>query len=335
MVTYRAPFSHWSDFSFAELADRSFAWLAEPSHVVTFTADMILSPVTSNDARSNWIITPQLLAYANEFAYIMSLTYKMGLMRRIEFATGEDLDDVWGKIYGVRRRYGEGDEAYRKRLQIYLLQLAGSGTKAAIEEIISIIVGRANSCRVDTYWPGYCRIYITDSLARVKARANLDLINLVLPETLAAGIDYRFYIPYYDLPADIALQGVEYLSLPASEALQGESRCTFTASAVMAKRSDVSIDADLVLGGVTKSEILADIALKDRVDTSLGASEVLSGRVEFYIAADMALQGPSEMTFKAYERVVADIHTTLDADLALQGRRLRPFEARIMLEEST
>lgn len=334
MVTYRAPFSHWADFSFAELAGYSFEWLAEPSHCLELSASIVLSPLTDDSARKNHIITPRLIAIANQFSYILDLNYKMGLLRKIEFATGSDLDDVWGRIYEVRRRYNETDDEYRKRLQIYLLQVAGSGTKASVEEIISIICEWPNSCRVDTYWPGYCRIYITNAYARQKARDRQALIDLVLPNTLAAGVDYRFYIPYVDLPADIVLQGPVKTNLPADLALQGPESVTFEASLVMGSRHTEDLTADVRLAYENKPPLVARVALRDIESFEVEAAMALSAESVNSFEASVALLGAVENRFGAFERLQADTQTSLDADMWLQGNRLRPLEARINLVEA-
>lgn len=331
MVTYRAPFSHWAGYTFADLAGFTFAHMVEPSRCLTLAADIVLAPVTDNSPRQNHIITPQLIAIANQLAYVMDLNYKMGLLKRIEFVTGNDLDEIWGQVYGQRRRYGEGDDEYRKRLQVYLLQVAGSGTKAAIEEIISIICEFPNSCRVDTYWPGYCRIYITNAYARLKARDRLDLINLVLPNTIAAGVDYRLYIPYVDLSADIVLCGPAYTNLMADEALQGQANRTIDASIFLASRHDESIAADVVLAAINFVNLPVSIAIQGEVRGSLDANIALQGQVSKPLTADEALQGQVETTFAAYERLYADVRTDLDADIVLQANRLRPIEARMKL----
>lgn len=332
MVTYRAPFSHWAGFTFSDVACFTFGHMAEPSSCLTLAADMVLAPVTDDSPRQNHIITPQLIAIANQLAYVMDLNYKMGLLKRIEFVTGSDLDEIWGRVYELRRRYGESDDEYRKRLQVYLLQVAGSGTKAAIEEIVSIICEFPNSCRVDTYWPGYCRIYVTNAYARQKARDRLSLINLVLPNTIAAGVDYRFYIPYADLSADTVLQGPAYTNLLAYEALQGPVTATLDASIFMAARHDESLAADIVLATINISYLPASVAMRDEVREGLDADIALRGQVSRALTADEALQGRVEMTFSAYERLYADIRTYLDADIVLQANRLRPIEARMKLE---
>jgi len=332
MVTYRAPFSHWADFSFEDLAAFTFDWLAEPSNALALSADIVLAPVTDNSPRQNHIITPQLITLANQLAYVTDLNYKMGLLKRIEFATGSDLDNIWGRVYELKRRYGETDDQYRKRLQVYLLQVAGSGTKAAIEEIISIICEWPNCCRVDTYWPGYCRIYITNAYARQKARDRLALIDLVLPNTVAAGVDYRFYIPYVDLTADMLMHGPVYNNLAASILLRDKVETTFEASVFMAARSSVTLDADIVVGSVTHTALRASEAIQDETTVELDADIALSGREDLPLTANEALQGDVETTFRAYARMVSDIQTPVEADMLLQANRLRPVEARIMLE---
>ncbi|MFA5409941.1 MAG: hypothetical protein WC343_14300, partial [Bacilli bacterium] len=58
----------------------------------------------------------------------------------------------------------------------------------------------------------------------------------------------------------------------------------------------------------------------------------LSSREDIELAASIPLQGPVETTFQAYERLYEDAHMPIDSDIALQARRLRPLEARMMLE---
>ena len=332
MVTYRAPFSHWAGKTFAELASLSFALMAEPSHCLSLSASIVLAPITDNSPRQNHIITPQYRAIAKQLAYLMDLNYKMRLLKRIEFATGTDLDNIWGTVYELRRLYGESDGTYRKRLQVYLLQLAGSGTTHALEEIISIICEVPDSCRVDTYWPGYCRIYITNYYARKKAIERLDLIDKVLPNTLAAGVDYRLYIPYAPLSAEMLLQGPVKTTILADVALQDTCKLTLSASIFLAKRQDASLQASMVLATIDTVRLWATETLQDEVTKRLDADVVLQAEHQCELQADEALQGRADLTFNAYERLQADVQHSLDADIALQGNRLRPLMARMRLE---
>jgi hypothetical protein len=335
MVTYEAPFTHWSDFSFTNLADFTFEYMAEPSHALELSADIILAPVTDNSARCHYIITPELVAYSKEFARVLDMMFKMRLFRRIEYCTGEDLDNIWGRIYERRRLYGESDDDYRKRLQIFLLQIAGSGTKGSVEEIISIICGVPNSCRIDTYWPGLCRIYITKDSARINARARRDLINLILPDTLAAGIDYRFYIPYYDLAADINIQGPTYNYLAADIALRDKARTELEADLILGSRHYEELEASIYLTSTAKAFLSASIAMQDEFQAEAKADIALSGRDDTPLEAGIGLMGQETTTFEAYLRLTEDYQAPLDADICLQGRRLRPCEARIILELTT
>lgn len=326
-----ASFAHWLNSTYAELAAHTYEWLANPNVELTLSASIALAPVTNVSASANFIITAELQAYANQFSYLYDKTYEMGLLRRIEFVQGKDLDNIWGKIYEVKRLYQESDDNYRKRLQVYLLQLTGSGTKRAIENIISIIVERPSSCRVDSY-PGFCRIYLIDGRSRIKARERLDLINLVLPDTLAAGIDYRFYNPYHDLPAYMALHGPVLSGLPADVALQDTAKLSLDAHLNLAARSSVLLDMDIVLATSPQTPLKAYMALKDRVDSELVAHEALSASIQNPLDASEALCGEYDLTLKAYERLQAEAMLDLNADIALQANRLRPLEARMMLE---
>jgi hypothetical protein len=335
MVTYRAPISHWSDWTFADLAGFTFEYMAEPSHALELSASIVVTPVTDNSARSLYIITPRLIALAKEFANVLSFMHRMRLFRRIEYAVGTDLDDIWGEIYERRRLYGESDDEYRKRLQIYLLQVAGSGTKAAVEEIISIICECPNSCRIDTYWPGYCRIYITKDSARVLARARTALIDLILPDTLAAGIDYRFYIPYVDLDADMALMGPDYNYLPADIAIEGPNNSELNLDLIIGSRSDNPVDADIYLIGTTTTNLRSSVVVRDKTESLLDADVFLSARHDNSLDADVCVSGRVETDLRAYLMMFADTQSEVDADIALQARRLRPMEARIRLEAVT
>jgi len=335
MVTYRAPFSHWSNWTFADLASFTFEYMAEPSSCLELSATIVLSPVTDNSARSFYIITPRLIALAKEFARVLSFMEKMRLFRRIEFAVGSDLDDVWGEIYERRRLYGESDADYRKRLQIYLLQIAGSGTKAAVEEIISIICECPDSCRIDTYWPGYCRIYITKDQARANARARRSLIDLILPDTLAAGIDYRFYIPYIDLSADILLHGPDHNYLTADVALEGAVKSEVDASIVLGSRHADDLAADIYLIETTEKPLVAYAALQDTSESPFDINMALSARHDQSLSSDICVHGPVETPLVARTCLLVDTQSELEADIVLQSRRLRPVEARIRLEAVT
>jgi hypothetical protein len=332
MVTFRAPFDYWSGRTFAELANLSFDHLGEPSHCLTLSASIVLAPVTDNSPRQNHIITPQFKAFAKQFAYLYELVDTLALLKKIEYATGSDLDDIWGAVYELRRKYGEDDDKYRKRLQVYLLQLAGSGTKSSIEEIVSIVCGVPDCCRVDTYGGGFCRIYITNYYARKNAIDRLNLINELLPDTLAAGIDYRFYIPYAPLSAEMLLQGPVNKTLLADEALQGTTKRILLASIFLASRHDESLQASMVLAITNLNRLQASEALRAEVKAPLNADIVLQAEKITHLTADEALQGRVDMTFKAYERLQADVRNGLQADIALQGVRLRPLIARIRLE---
>jgi len=333
MVTYRASFDHWADYSFDDLHDYTFDLLAEPSHCLELSASIVLAPLTDDGPRQFHIITPRLKAYAAQFAYVLELMYQLRLSKKIEFVTGEDLDNLWGRVYELRRLYGESDADYRKRLQVYLLQIAGSGTKPSVEQIVSILCEWPNSCRVDTYWPGYARVYITNAYARVKARDRLAMLNAILPNTLAAGMDYRIYIPYVDIQADIALQGPAYNEIEADIALQGPVTTTFEASVIFGGRTLTSLDADMLLGSYETIPIQASVALQhDDVLAELDADVALSAQVENTISAELPLMGAVSNPLMAYERLYSSPEASLEADIALQGKRLRPIEARIRLE---
>jgi hypothetical protein len=327
------PFSRWSENTFDDVSDFTFQFLAEEGISKTsLQASMVLAPLTVSVFDANRIITAQLTAYAKQFNYIYDKTYLMGLLRKIEYVTGTDLDNIWGRIYGVKRISGEPDEKYRKRLQIYLLQVGGSATKPSVERIISIIVGRPNACRVDTYWPGYCRIYITDSLARENARDRLDLINKILPDTLAAGVTYRFYNPYFDLDADIVLHGPEKLEVPVDLLLSSKATSSIEAGIMLVLRSSTLLDSDLVIAADTRSDVRSYMALRDLVSTDLSASEVLKGLNYSELSATQASSAPTPVPLASYERLVWQNDLEIEADVAVQDNRLRPIEVRIRLE---
>jgi hypothetical protein len=235
MTRIPVSLSHYAEMTLEEMGDFGLEWLSNPSVATSLSASIVLAPMTNESSSANRVIDPLITALAKQFSYLYDKTYEIGLMRKIEFAKGTDLDTLWGNVYQVKRLSGESDDNYRKRLQVYIKQLTGSGTAPACEDIISIIVECPNSCRIDTYWPAFCRIYITDARARKKARQRASLIALIAPQMLPAGVTYRFYVPYYDLEANIALLGRDDSILSATVLLQDESQFGLFASIYLAK----------------------------------------------------------------------------------------------------
>ena len=86
------------------------------------------------------------------------------------------------------------------------------------------------------------------------------------------------------------------------------------------------------MAGITKNPIRASEALQDETVLEVDVGAALSGREEVEFEASIPLQATVETTFGAYERLFEDAHMSIETDIALQARRLRPVEARMMLE---
>jgi hypothetical protein len=334
MVEYSASLRHWAGKTLQDIGEFTLAHLSHPSTVCTLAANMLLAPISDTSAIQMNIIDPLLNAYANQLSKLYDDAYSMSLLRKIEFAKGTNLERIWGDVYRVKRLALESDDNYRKRLEVYIKTLVGSGTKAACEEIIDIIVDRRGATRIDPSWPAHCRIYIKDCNARIKARERVALIDRIAPQMLAAGITYRLYIPYRDLAASVVLNGPDYISLSSDIALQAKRTCDLYASIFMAKRELIELDATLRLAKTSQKPLKAQTLLQDEVRESIGATEALSGSVAAELDGNMALMGIETLTLKATQRRQSTALNNLHADTKIQGRHLRPVMARMLLEEA-
>jgi hypothetical protein len=237
-------------------------------------------------AKNTNIWDSQLKAYTKQFVKLYDAAWEMGLLGKIEYSSNTDLDNIWGKVYEQPRLASESDDDYKKRLQVYIKQLTGCGTKANCEQIISTLVERPNACRIDTYWPAFARIYITDALASSRARTRATLISYIIPKMLASGVDWQFYNNFYELDAYIALLGEAQTSLPAYLAIQQDG---------------------------IETGLLADCRIALEIATELEAAMCLKGYHLTELQAHGAIQEDMQYSLPAYLRLKKSISTTLEA----------------------
>ena len=118
---------------------------------------------------------------------------------QIEYATGDDLDSIWGEVYELPRRTAETDDSYRDRLKNYTNTLIGCGTKANCQAIVDHVTGYVGSCEMTSYYPANVRIEFNDDMAARAAYEKSSLLNLMIPQMLAGGVTYDLLFQYTDL----------------------------------------------------------------------------------------------------------------------------------------
>ena len=206
------------------------------------------------------------LAYglSQRFDYLQQAIQAFGLMGKIEYAKGTDLDDHWGMMYELPRLTGESDDDYRARLQTYTKVLTGSGTIPNTQAVFDFLIGIPGGTRVYSRWPARAMIDFNNVDAMRAARANLGLLNSVLPGMFAAGINYELTIPFQDCYIRAAIRGDAELP-------------HFVRAAVQIER-EISCGIDALIGFC--GEIDADIAAAIQVERSLTATQRAAIRSE-------------------------------------------------------
>jgi hypothetical protein len=189
----------------------------------------------------------------------------MGLRLLLPYATSDDLDLYWAKILGMKRRYGEGTEDFRKRLSTRLAIMKSSGTKSECEAILNSLLGMTNAVNLKTYWPAEVRVEWNSFWAMKSAEANFSVISETLDEMLAAGVTWSTSFPYkqYNLDAFLIGKHSAYYSIDAG--ISKEKYCSYLLRAYIYDSGQKSYDLDSCL------EI--SHSLQERLDTLVRADK--------------------------------------------------------------
>lgn len=144
------------------------------------------------------VVSTFVKTLAYQVADIHTRLATLDLSHKIDYSTGSDLDNRWGKLYNLKRFAGENDVQYRKRLKTYVLSQVGSGTMETCKKVLDEVVGKVGSTEISIYEPGkiYVRWKYVDAIRF--AMENQFLVEYALQRTLAAGIDWQVYFGIAD-----------------------------------------------------------------------------------------------------------------------------------------
>lgn len=176
---------------------------------------------------------------AQRFDYLQQALQVFGLLNKIEYNKGSDLDDIWGKIYDLPRRTGENDIDYRSRLQTYPGVLLGSGTVPNTQAVLDFLIGFPGGTRIDSVWPGRALIDFNSIDAMRAARDNLDLINGILPNLFAAGITCEITLPFQNIYMRSAIRGETEMQHLTRAAIQADMQQTYGMDALISFGSEL------------------------------------------------------------------------------------------------
>ncbi|MCX8208001.1 MAG: hypothetical protein N3G75_09295, partial [Methanothrix sp.] len=111
------------------------------------------------------VIDTLLKSYIDQLDKVQRLLQLMHLRHRLDLASDNDLDEVWGRAFLLERYSDEPDDVYRKRIQLHILTILASGTKPGCEEVLSYLVDDPGSVRVESEWPATVRVHFDSDKA--------------------------------------------------------------------------------------------------------------------------------------------------------------------------
>ncbi len=168
--------------------------------------DVILRPSYDATIPSTSVIDAIVWSYATMLDGVWRQMETMSNALKLEHAMGTDLDVAWGQIYDLPRTYGEDDTDYRDRLKTRTSIIKSSGTKESCETIIDSILGE-NITEITSRYPGTVDIsFGTDENMRI-AKSRKNLLDVLIPQMLAAGISYNLLLPILDYYMDTLMLG--------------------------------------------------------------------------------------------------------------------------------
>jgi hypothetical protein len=165
-----------------------------------------LVPAYELTVPSTSVLNALVWSWAETFDAVWRQMDTMATAMKLESAQSTDLDLAWGQIFDLPRIVGEDDTNYRDRLKTRTLILNSSGTKANCENIIDSIIEK-DSTSVNSRYPATIDITFSTVSAMRIARSKLNLLNLLIPQMVASGINYNLYMPYIDYYCDTMING--------------------------------------------------------------------------------------------------------------------------------
>jgi len=152
------------------------------------------------------VIDVLIKSWIEELDNVYSQIQLTGMRYKLESAEGNDLDDIWGRTFQIKRYASESDDDYRSRLIVHTRVLMGSGTIPNCEAIIDSLLGYPGATNIESRWPGVNYISFQSIDAMRLAKASESKIKKLLPSMLAAGMSYEISLPIYEYVMDLCLK---------------------------------------------------------------------------------------------------------------------------------
>jgi hypothetical protein len=182
------------------------------------------------------VIDVLIKSWIAELDKVYSTIQTTGMRYKLESADGGDLDDIWGRIFHIKRYALESDDDYRSRLIVHTRVLMGSGTIPNCEAIIDSLLGLPGATEIESRWPGVVHIGFRDINALRLAKLSKAKIEKLLPVVLAAGMSYDMPFCILEYTLDLLLKCNSNIDYIIDACLQG------------IRWSDYDLDARFVRG---------------------------------------------------------------------------------------
>ena len=210
----------------------------------TYQLDAVLILDRNNPKFQESIINAIIWSCGRATAKLSEAISTMGLRLQLPYATTDDLDLYWAKILGMKRRYNEPDEDFRKRLTTRLAIMKSSGTKPECEAILNNILGMPNAVNLQTYWPAEVRVNWNSFWAMKTAEANYTVVKEALDEMIVAGVSWSTSFPYKSYDLDVNLIGQHSWPYSVDANLSHSKDCTYLLRTDIFDSGESSYDLD-------------------------------------------------------------------------------------------
>ena len=275
------------------------------------------------------VIDTIMKTLAAELNYIRQQVTAMEWANKLPSATGQELDDKWGRIFELPRWLNEDDGAYRKRLQTFTMVHTSCGTKANAEAVLDSIVEDEGATTVETVWPASVRVNWSTDEALRKAKEYQSLIEYTLGHLIASGISWSIYLPFTDYSMDSTFRGPDYLEYDMDLlAKKANMEFNYWLRPRFIVKHDLGWDMDLLASVVDK-----EISWSERVRIS----KLLETTVEMDTLAMTALSSPWDMdliSLRSFSRSISadarvanyNLELAWDLDALLKRSKIRTLQ---------
>jgi len=200
--TYEMAYSQFADGRIRYAMD---IYIKGPRVEYDMGIKLILSPELRTPEES--VINTIRKTVANQVDQVYQTAQMMKYDMQLETTVGDELDNIWGEFYNLRRRYGESDYSYRTRLMNCIGVMTTFGTKPNCESVINNVIGVQNGSTVSTGMPGTVKITYNSVAAMKAAETNSSTLDIIFESLFAAGITYSEYITYKEYVMTMKLKG--------------------------------------------------------------------------------------------------------------------------------